>query len=276
MRFRITILCDNSVGSLGGTLGEHGFAVLVEPSQGQPLLFDTGQGLTLLHNARRMNRDLARITTVLLSHGHYDHTGGLLPLLRESGPKEVHAHSGIFSPRYRVREGTALKIGIPHSRELLEEAGASFHLDNGFREIAPSIFATGHVPRVTSFETGDVGLFLDPLGREPDRVDDDQSLLLATDSGPVLLLGCCHAGLGNTLAHIRSLTGWNEIHAVIGGTHLGFCGERQLEQTLQALRQAGVKKIAASHCTGFPASSRLQHEFPGRFHPAGVGYTIEC
>ncbi|NTW88868.1 MAG: MBL fold metallo-hydrolase, partial [Desulfobulbaceae bacterium] len=80
---RITILCDNSVGPLSGTLGEHGFAALVEPAAGDPLLFDTGQGLTLLHNAARMGRDLSAVRQVVISHGHYDHTGGLLPLLRE-------------------------------------------------------------------------------------------------------------------------------------------------------------------------------------------------
>ena len=95
MSCRITILCDNSVGPLSGTLGEHGFAALVERSDGA-LLFDTGQGDTLLHNAFRMNRDLHKVGKVALSHGHYDHTGGLLPLLRNCGGKEIFAHQGVF------------------------------------------------------------------------------------------------------------------------------------------------------------------------------------
>ena len=83
MKFRITILCENSVGPISGTLGEHGFSALIEPSQGEPLLFDTGQGLTLLHNAGRMNKDLSKVGSVVISHGHYDHAGGLLPLLQQ-------------------------------------------------------------------------------------------------------------------------------------------------------------------------------------------------
>ena len=86
MSFRITILCENSVGPLSGTLGEHGFSALIEPSHGDPLLFDTGQGLTLLHNARRMNKNLANVKQVVLSHGHFDHTGGLMPLPRLDSP----------------------------------------------------------------------------------------------------------------------------------------------------------------------------------------------
>ena len=77
MNYRITVLCENSVGPISGTLGEHGFAALIEPSAGEAILFDTGQGLTLLHNARRMNKNLSAVGTVAISHGHFDHTGGL-------------------------------------------------------------------------------------------------------------------------------------------------------------------------------------------------------
>ena len=96
MKGRITILCENSVGPITGALGEHGFAALIEPSEGEPLMFDTGQGLTLLHNARRMNKDLSLVKKVVISHGHYDHTGGLKPLLEEFGAKQVLGHPGIF------------------------------------------------------------------------------------------------------------------------------------------------------------------------------------
>src|SRR5450631_1993441 len=104
MTFRITILCENSVGPISGALGEHGFAALVEPSVGKPILFDTGLGATLLHNARRMNRDLSVINKVVVSHGHYDHSGGLWPLLQECGPKNVYGHPAIFRPRHRVKD----------------------------------------------------------------------------------------------------------------------------------------------------------------------------
>lgn len=276
MTFRITILCENSVGPITGTLGEHGFSALIEPAGGEPLLFDTGQGATLLHNARLMNKQLSAVQKVILSHGHYDHTGGLLSLLREHGPKTVHGHPGIFTHRHRVKDtGECYPIGIPHERAILEAAGAHFDLSAEFRELAPAVFLTGQVPRVTEFETGDQGLFCDCTGQELDSTPDDQSLILETDRGLVVIVGCCHAGLVNTLEHVAYVTGRRDVYALVGGTHLGFCSQAQLEQTIAVVKKAGVKKLAASHCTGFAASARMSRELPKEFQVAMVGYTLE-
>jgi 7,8-dihydropterin-6-yl-methyl-4-(beta-D-ribofuranosyl)aminobenzene 5'-phosphate synthase len=277
MRFRITILCENAVGPITGALGEHGFAALVEPADGPPLLFDTGQGLTLLHNARRMNKDLSRVGTVVISHGHYDHTGGLGPLLAECGPKKVYGHPGIFTPRFRVKDtGECFPIGMPADRSALESAGATFDLTTRFREISPGVLLTGEVPRVTDYETGDQGLYRDCTGQELDTTPDDQSLVLETDRGLVVLLGCCHAGLVNTLEHVAYLTGRRDLYAVIGGTHLGFCSQEQLDRTIEALGKTGFGRLAAAHCTGFGAAARLSRAFPREFQAAMVGYTLEA
>lgn len=276
MKTRITVLCENSVGPISGTLGEHGFSALIEPEGGVPLLFDTGQGLTLLHNARRMNKDLSKVKQVVISHGHYDHAGGLKPLLEECGPKVVYGHPDIFKPRFRVKDAAeCYPIGIPVGRDELESAGATFDLSKDFREVASGIFLTGAVPRVTAFEIGDQGLYCDCGGKAPDNTPDDQSLLLETGKGLVLVLGCCHAGLINTLEHVANMTGRRDVYAVIGGTHLGFCGQEQLGATIAALRGMGIRKLAASHCTGFAASARLLREFPQEFQAAMVGYALE-
>lgn len=276
MSIRITVLCENSVGPIAGTLGEHGFAALIEPSGGESLLFDTGQGLTLLHNARRMNKDLSKVLKVVLSHGHYDHAGGLKPLLEECGAKLVYGHPSVFSPRFRAKDtGECHSIGIPFGREELESAGAVFDLYREFRAIAPGVYLTGEVPRVTGFEVGDQGLYRDCTGQDLDTTPDDQSLVLETGKGLVLVLGCCHAGLVNTVEHVAYTTGRRDIYAVIGGTHLGFCSQEQVGQTAAALRNMGVKKLAVSHCTGFAASARLSRELPKEFHVAMVGYTLQ-
>ena len=277
MKFRITILCENSVGPISGTLGEHGFSALIEPSQGEPLLFDTGQGLTLIHNARRMNRDLSKVHNVVISHGHYDHVGGLLPLLSGCGTKQVHAHPGIFASRFRIKDtGECNPIGMPHGRDQLEAAGGTFELSKEFRQVAPGMFLTGEVPRATAFETGDQGLYCDCTGQDRDATPDDQSLILETERGLAVILGCCHAGLVNTLEHAAYSMGRRDIYAVIGGTHLGFCGQVQLDRTISALKSWGVLKVAASHCTGFAASARLSREMPKEFLVAMVGYTLEA
>lgn len=276
MKFRITILCENSVGPLSGTLGEHGFSALIEPSEGAPLLFDTGQGLTLLHNARRMNKDLSLVKQVIISHGHYDHAGGLKSLLEECGAKQVFSHPSVFRPRYRVKDtGESYSISLPVSREELEARGATFDLAKEFRTIAPGMFLTGEVPRVTDFETGDEGLYCDCAGEERDTTPDDQSLVLETEKGLVLLLGCCHAGLINTLEHVTAMTGRRDFFAVVGGTHLGFCSQEQLGKTIAILRTVGLKKLAVSHCTGFAAAARLSRDMPKEFQVAMVGYTLE-
>lgn len=274
MSTRITILCENSVGPISGTLGEHGFSALIE-HDGDTLLWDTGQGFTLLHNAQRMNKNLHQVGQVALSHGHYDHSGGLLPLLRTCGSKRVFAHPAVFAPRYRHKDtGESLSLGMPYPREYLEGHGARFDLSAEYREIQPGIALTGEVPRTTGFETGDSGLFTDLSASQRDRFDDDQSLVITTDKGLVVLLGCCHAGLINTLQHVTAQTGRNDIYAVIGGTHLGFCSADQLEQTIQALTAWQIKKLAVSHCTGFSAACQLQQAFPSAFQNAQVGYSI--
>jgi 7,8-dihydropterin-6-yl-methyl-4-(beta-D-ribofuranosyl)aminobenzene 5'-phosphate synthase len=276
MTARITILCDNSVGPLSGTLGEHGFAALIEFPSGEPLLFDTGQGQTLLHNARRMHKDLNGVRRVVLSHGHYDHAGGLAPLLRETGPKEVLAHPGIFAARYRLKDnGERIPIGSPCSRDDLQAWGATFSLDRAFRPIAPGVYLTGEIPRATGFETGDAGIYCDTAGCAPDLVPDDQSLVLRGRQGLVLLAGCCHAGIVNTLEHVAAALGERDFYAVVGGLHLGFCQQPQIDATIRSLKAFGIRKIAVSHCTGFAASARLARELPREFHVAQVGYSLE-
>ncbi len=274
MNYRITILCENSVGSISGTLGEHGFSALVE-WENSSLLFDTGQGFTLLHNAQRMNKNLHQLQDVALSHGHYDHTGGLLPLLRTCGGKRIFGHADILLPRYRYKDtGENISLGLPYPKEYLEGHGAVFDFSNQYREICKGIYMTGQVPRNTDFETGDSGLFLDVSGTVRDPFNDDQSLIIPTEKGLVILLGCCHSGLINTLEYAALLTGCSDIYAVIGGTHLGYCTGQQLDQTVSALRKWKITKLAASHCTGFNAAARLKQEFPAAFQSAHVGYSI--
>jgi 7,8-dihydropterin-6-yl-methyl-4-(beta-D-ribofuranosyl)aminobenzene 5'-phosphate synthase len=193
MTGRIRILCENSAGPFSGTLGEHGFAALIE-REGESILFDTGGGQTLLSNAQRMNLDLRSVGQVILSHGHYDHAGGLWPLLQNCGPKRVLAHPQVFAARYSVREGVYKAVGVPYAEDFLVGMGADFSYSDAFREVAPGMFLTGEVPRVTPFEQGDAGLFCDLSGRRRDQVPDDQSLVIVTGKGLLLLLAAVMPG----------------------------------------------------------------------------------
>jgi len=275
---RITILCENTVGRLVG-LGEHGFSAYIE-RDGVNYLFDTGSGHCVVANALAFNKDLRSIKKIFLSHGHYDHTGGLPEVLKLRGKVDVHAHSNVFSDRIAVtREGdreTKRFAGIPYKRSYLEVLGASFILNQDFVEVDQGLYLTGEVQRKTAFEKADPRLLIEIDGkRSPDTFPDDQSLVLDTERGMVLILGCAHAGMINILNHVIEKTGEEKFYAVLGGTHLDFLTPEQLEESIKALKKIPIERIGVSHCTGMKAASRLHQEFGDRFFYGCVGSVLE-
>jgi 7,8-dihydropterin-6-yl-methyl-4-(beta-D-ribofuranosyl)aminobenzene 5'-phosphate synthase len=269
MGVRITTLTENTAGKTN-VLAEHGLSLLVEVD-GLRILVDTGQTSTAVHNARVLGVDLRRLDAIVLSHGHGDHGGGLKEVLREADPPEggipVIGHPDIWSARYSCRKGEKPRFaGLPHRREELEALGARFHLERGPAKIGPGIMTTGEVPRVTLFER------LDPVLKVKegeaflqDLLLDDQSLVLKRPAGLVIVLGCAHSGMVNTLLHARRITGENRIDTVVGGTHLGFGSKEQLEATTAALRGFDIQRLGVSHCTGMAAAAHLAKEFGERF-----------
>lgn len=274
---RLTILCENTVGRPIAAIGEHGFACLIERGA-DTYLFDTGQGLGLLQNARALKKDLARVSTVVLSHGHYDHTGGLPDLLRLTGEIEVVAHPDIFSERYWAGLGPRRFIGIPYQRPYLENLGCRFRFTSSFTPLAPGLWVTGEIPRRHPLEKGDANMvMIEANGRETiDPLSDDLSLVIDAPRGLVVVLGCAHAGLINILHHVRAKTGREKIYAIVGGTHLMAASDALFEETVRALDEFGVEKIAAAHCTGLPRAAQLQARFGARFVFATVGTQLEA
>lgn len=278
MGIRITVLCENSVGDIRG-LGEHGFSALIETSEGH-YLFDTGGGHTILPNALAFGKDLKGVKKVCLSHGHYDHTGGLPLVLQRTGPIDVYAHPDIFLERIAVfkrgKEEIRRFVGLPYRRVYLEFLGARFVLERGFQDLGRGIFLTGEVPRRTPFEGSDQRLLALKNGEyRIDEFRDDQSIVLDTPKGLVVIFGCAHAGMVNTLRYAMERVGKERIHAILGGTHLGFLTDEQLEASIKTLKELSVEKIGVSHCTGLRAASRLAHEFGDRFFFASVGTVLE-
>ena len=279
MSVKITTLAENST-QRAGLLAEHGLSFLVE-SRGCRILFDTGQTNTALHNARALGVDLRDVQLIALSHGHFDHTGGLRDLVREVGggerEVEVIGHPGVFEPHYSVRPGERPRyVGIAFAREALEGEGAVFRLNEGPAEISDCALLTGEVPRLTPFERVDSHLKV-PEGQTwaQDGVFDDQALIVRTPDGLVVVLGCAHSGLINTLEHARLIAGEERILAVVGGTHLGPAPDEQLEATIGALKEYGVRRLGVSHCTGPRAAARLAREFGDAFFFNAAGTTTE-
>jgi len=275
---RITIICENTVGRLIG-LGEHGFSALIETEQ-KNYLFDTGSGHSVVKNSLELNKDLRTIRKIFLSHGHYDHTGGLPEILKLRGKVDVHAHPHVFLDRFHVikENGKETKrfVGLPFKKSYLESLGANFILNKDFIEIEKGIFLTGEVPRKTSFEKPDPGLFSDIDGKtDQDTFLDDQSLILDTGKGLILILGCAHSGMINIINHVIDKTGKENFYAILGGTHLDFLTKEQSNESIEALKRFQVEKIGACHCTGMRAAFRLHQEFGDRFFYGHVGNTLE-
>jgi len=278
MKTRITILCENLVGELVGS-GEHGFSAYIETDQGN-YLFDTGRGHSIVGNALALNKDLRTIQKIFLSHGHYDHTGGLPEVLELRGKVDVHAHPHVFLDRIAVLEenGKEIKrfVGIPYKAAYLESLGANFVFNKDFVEVEKGIFLTGEVPRNTSFEKPDPRLLSEIDGRvNQDIFLDDQSLILDTDKGLVVILGCAHSGVINIIQHVINKTGKDKFHAILGGTHLDFLTPEQLEASIKSLKEMKIDKIGVSHCTGMRAAFRFHQEFGDRFFYGCVGSVLE-
>ena len=275
MGISITTLSENTANY--GFIAEWGLSILVEVD-GLKVLMDTGLSFSAVHNAQLMGVDLSTINKVVISHGHVDHTGGLREILRRSGPMDVLAHPDAWAAQYARRDKEKMQyIGIPFKQEDLESCGARFNLSKEPIHITDRIMTTGEVSMTTSYETVDEILFVKENGTfRLDKLADDLALIIDTDFGLVVILGCAHRGIVNTLRHAQKLTGKELIYAVIGGTHLLRSSEERLELTIADLRDMGIQKLGVSHCTGFAASARLAQEFGDIFflNNAGTRLTL--
>lgn len=273
---RITILVENTAKGRG-VRGEHGLAFWIEAGN-RRILFDTGQTPdVLLHNADCLGIKLFSVDTVVLSHGHYDHTGGLAKLLGTETLTRLFLNPAALQRRYsRHRDGSTLDVGIPHDHnEQSLQRSATIAWTEQPTEILPGMHVTGEVPRDNDYEDTGGDFFLDESCAHPDPIIDDQAVYLDTTDGTVVLLGCAHAGVINTLEHIQDQTGGRPIHAVIGGMHLVHASPRRLDRTVEALRRFDLKLLAPGHCTGPQASARLWSEFSSIWQPCPVGTQFE-
>ncbi len=242
----------------GAGFGEWGFAALVTVD-GFPILFDTGAHPdTVLRNAKLMNVDLSTATDVILSHNHLDHTAGLLTLRNEfkkSGAlARAHVGQGIFTARTRAN-GSAANAMVNFKADY-ESTGGTFIVHESPREIRPGVWLTGPVPRPYPEKNWSPGLKLKSGGE--DNLPEDQSLVIDTEKGLVVISGCGHAGIVNTLEYARATVRQAPIHAAIGGFHLYQASDDQLAWTAGKLKEFGLQQLLGAHCTGIEAVYRLR------------------
>lgn len=254
---KVTTLSTMLVNGKG--VGEWGYSALVEVD-GKKILFDTGaRPETVLQNANEMGIDLSDVEDVFLSHNHWDHTGGLLTLrkeLKKSNPnalKRVHVGAGIFSKRVNS-DNTLLA-----TKAALESDNVEFSIYSEQHELFPGVWITGPVKRVHDERNwSGNGKIETTDGIVEDNIPEDQSLVIDTQDGFVLISGCGHAGLVNTLEHISANINQEKVFAIIGGFHLITATDEQLKWTAGHLQNFGVSKIIGSHCTGINALYTLK------------------
>jgi len=267
----VTVLVENSVHTLG-LRAEHGLAFLLRIGA-RRLLFDTGQSDLLLRNTHGLGLSLAGTEAIVLSHGHYDHTGGLAGALEAAPGARLFVHPAALAPKFVANaDGTSRFIGMSGAHaEIIRKAGAGAVWTARPTEIAEGIFTTGEIPRQNNFEDTGGRFFLDAACTTPDPLLDDQALFFDTAAGLVVLLGCAHSGVVNTLEHIRHLTGGKPIHTVLGGMHLQAANPDRMAKTIAALRRLDIQHLAPAHCTGLPAQVQLWTTFPDRCSTCSVG-----
>ena len=273
---KVTVICENSVYVPFPLIGEHGLSFLLEGED--TTLFDTGQGLGVIHNLKTLGKDIPAIERVILSHGHYDHTGGLLQVLKEhGGDLPVYVNGAAFIEKVaQLPSGGTHPIGMTQSRDVYEENGAKFYEAEGKCRIVNSITSFSNIKHEAGWTSWDRMLKIKTdSGVESDPFTDDLSLLLDTPSGPVVLLGCAHSGMVEILDQIADSSGIKKFHAVIGGTHLNSASEEYVLKAIDSVKKYDVQIIAVSHCTGFQVAARFASEFGERFQNASVGKVFE-
>ncbi len=272
MGIRVIILSDN-VAAAPEFLGEHGLSIIVQ-TPGGSVLFDCGQSDIAVRNARLLGVDLRQLECIALSHGHYDHTAGLLPVLSVAGGKKVYGHPDIFLPRFFMAGGVKRYIGIPYSEKAVWSLSDGLVLGHEQREILGDIYLTGEIERIDEYTFIEPNLYVERDGElEPDDFRDDQALVVRTNEGVILVTGCAHAGIANTVKHVQKRFG--KIKAVIGGTHLGLTDPAHIQSALHLLKEVDAEKLVLTHCTGIRLCGVLIQEFGERYIPGQSGMILD-
>lgn len=271
-RVDLSLLVENTARG-AGIIGEHGLCWCLRSADRQ-LLFDLGQGFALCQNAARMGIDLKQTEVLAFSHGHYDHVGGWRRLPEVLAKVRVCLHPDALDAKFQKRpDGRMVTAGDNAFAAAVQSSHVALTLTREPCELLPGIWITGQVPRTNSVEDTGGDFYSDIGGFQRDEVLDDQSIFFRTRLGVVVVLGCAHAGLVNTLDYVQSLTG-ERIHAVVGGMHLLHANEERMQYTVEGLRRIAPDWLGPNHCTGDAAVARLWQSFPGQVIEVHAGQSL--
>jgi 7,8-dihydropterin-6-yl-methyl-4-(beta-D-ribofuranosyl)aminobenzene 5'-phosphate synthase len=267
----MTVLIDNfaaraEIGS------EHGLALWIEYKD-KKILFDTGQSTLIIQNAEKLGIDLSQTYAIVLSHGHYDHTGGLFSVLEIAPNAVIYSHPAAMKSRYSCKGFSVRPIGIPDVTSQAIKGHRVIWTEKPVR-VCKGVGVTGQIPRKNDFEDSGGTFFVDEKCRKPDSFVDDQALFIESPNGVIIVSGCAHSGIINTLDCISQLLNQSKVHAIIGGMHLINAGTYRIEKTISVFKKYDVQKIVPLHCTGREATEKIKAEFAEKCLHSGAGDKI--
>ena len=263
MSIRITTLIENTSGEHLGLETEHGISFLIEVN-GKSYIFDTGQSGSIVKNAGKMGLDLTKVEKIILSHGHYDHSGGLLPLLDSgAGPSgaELIVHKDFFVPKYGIEGARTEFLGNDFTPEDLRSRGFDIkQISSDLQALGDGIHVVSNFDRTHQQEKINERFVLLKDGvLEVDDFGDEIMLAIETPKGLVLIAGCSHPGIMNMIDTVKKRLGTG-IYAVIGGTHLVEADDDYLNAAVEFFNELDCELIGVSHCTGPRAMERLKND----------------
>lgn len=270
MKNKIVLLSDNQAGP--GMMAEHGLAIWIQ-ADGRRILFDTGQSMDFSINADTLGLDWRKADTMVLSHGHYDHTTGVSGVIDQIPGIHFYSHVSALQPRYAAGRNGARAIHMPDAAmvAIAQLSSGQVHWVNRNLWLSENIGLTGPVPRDTDYEDPGGAFFLDPECMRPDIIEDDQAMWINTERGLIVCVGCSHSGIVNTLNYARRVSGQAHIRAVIGGFHLLNANDRRLALTIEALRELSPEVVIPCHCTGVKAIQTLRAALGEKVRPGRTG-----
>jgi 7,8-dihydropterin-6-yl-methyl-4-(beta-D-ribofuranosyl)aminobenzene 5'-phosphate synthase len=273
---KLMVLCDDTVAS-DRYLTEHGMSILLELQNGHRWLLDTGTTDIFLQNAGRMGATLDNLTGIVLSHGHEDHTGGLMFCGRFGGTPPVYGHPYIWHKQYDVTKGQPVRVlGMPYlSRRY---ASARFRPINGTALLEDGLYFFTDIPRDAGSYAPTEGKFFNEDGTGPCPIIDDATLVARTPRGLVAVFGCAHAGYVNILKAVRQALPGERLLAVVGGLHLASADDNVLSEAIaytDAFKAEGFA-FYGGHCTGGRTIARFKEKFgEDAVKPLGAGRVLE-